>query len=53
MTTWTEVTQASTSFDSSLSDLANGYVFVDYVIDDYILGSDLWAVVSPASTVWT
>lgn len=51
--TWTGVSQASDSWTSELSDLANGYVDVDYVIDGYILGTELWAASSANSASWS
>ena len=50
--TWNTVTAVSTTYNE-LSELANGYVLVGYVLDDYILGSDAWNEISQVSSIWT
>lgn len=52
MTTWTGVTQQSTTYEFP-SDSANNYVAVDYVEDGYIQPEGIWTTVAGVSTTWT
>lgn len=54
MTTWVDASDAATTWSTDA--LEHGYVFVDYVLDDYVLGYELsgpWTEVSDVSTTWT
>lgn len=51
--TWNAIAQQSTTYSAVNTDLFNGYVFVDYVVSDYILESDAWTVISQVSSTWT
>lgn len=51
MTTWTEVSDESTSYEHP-ADVDNRYVAVGYVQNGYLLPEAVWSSVSSDSTSW-
>lgn len=52
MTTWTGVTQQSTSYEFPAT-LPDGYVLIDYMQDGYLQPEGIWTTVAGVSTTWT
>ncbi len=52
MTTWTQVGNQSTEFNSP-SDEENDYVVSGYMANGYIDGALIWADVDVVTTTWT
>lgn len=52
MTTWTAVTQPSTTYGEAAS--PDGYMVVDYIDDNYYEdGQTQWTVANPSAVVWS